>query len=200
MAFFSIIPETNDTVLDNEGEGRKPSFLFEVAEAIFAKVTTLPFRRRATQVLTSSLHLAIAIVHNTDVMCDMVFKGAKLLKNSRAVTKDNWSNVSGYITGARAMLQRTMAELWEFAKGCRTPDKVALWTNSAAKKVMEVLAVRDEEVKTQKALAKMATNLARARRGQDDDNPWAPKAPRQPPPTFTPADCNGNIICFLPNK
>ena len=30
--------------------GRKPPFLFEVAEAIFAEVITLTFRRRATKV------------------------------------------------------------------------------------------------------------------------------------------------------
>ena len=68
MAFFSVIPETNSTVLAEEGEGRKPPFLFEVAEAIFAKVTTLNFRRRAAEVRTSAPHLALAIVHKVDMM------------------------------------------------------------------------------------------------------------------------------------
>ena len=48
----------------------------------------------------------------------------------------------------------------------------------------------------------MAANLGRAdhgraRRGRDDENPRPPKAPRQPPPTFGPADRFGNIICSL---
>jgi hypothetical protein len=198
MAFFSVIPETDVAVLADEGEGRKPPFLFEVAEAIFAEVTTLPFRRRAAEVRTSAPHLALAIVHKVDVMCAMVFKGAKLSKNSRTVTKDDWSKVSGCVTGARAMLQRTVAELREFAEGGRTPDEVALWTNSAAKKAMEATAVRAEDAKAQKALAKMAADLGRSRRGRDDDNPRAPKAPRQPPSTFAPADRSGDIICSLP--
>ena len=148
MAFFSVIPETDEAVLTDKGEGRKPPFLFEVAEAIFAEVTTLHFRRRAAEVRTSAPHLALVIVHKVNVMCVMVFKGVKLSKNSRVVTKDGWFNVSGCITGARAIIQRTVAELREFAKGGRTPVEVALWTNSAAKKAMEATEVRAEDVKT----------------------------------------------------
>ena len=96
-----------------------------------------------------------------------------------------------------------LAELREFAKGGRTPDGVALWTNSAAKKAMEATAACAEDAKTQRALAKMAADLGRAdhgraRRGQDEENPRPPKAPRQAPPTFGPADCLGDIICTLP--
>ena len=133
-------------------------------------------------------------------MCSVIFKGAKLSKNSRAITKDDWYKVSGCITRARAMIQRTVAELWEFVEGGRTPDESALWTNSAAKKAVKALAVRVEEAQTLRALAKMAMGLARAHCGRDDNNPQALKASRQPPPTFTPADCNGNIICSFSNK
>ena len=203
MTFFSVIPETDSTILDAEGEGREPPFLFEVAEAIFAEVTTLTFRRRAAEVRTSAPHLALAIVHKVDVMCAMVFKGSKLSKNSRAVAKDDWSSVSACITAAKAMLQRTVVELREFAEGGRIPDEVALWTNSAAKKAVDAAAARVEEAKTQRALAQIAANLGRAdhgraRRGKEDENPRAPKAPRQPPSTFTAADRNGDIICSLP--
>ena len=109
-------------------------------------------------------------------MYAMVFKDSKLSKNSRAVAKDDWSDVSACITGAKAILQRKVVELREFAEGGRTPDKVALWTNSVAKKVMEATAARAEDAKTQKTLAKMAADLGCARRRRDDENPRAPKA------------------------
>ena len=64
----------------------------------------------------------------------MVFKGAKLLKNSRFVTKDNWFKVVGCITKARVILVCTVSKLRDFADSSRTPNKVALWQNSAAKK------------------------------------------------------------------
>ena len=56
------------------------------------------------------------------------------MKNSRFVTKDNWSKVAGCITKARVILVCTVSKLRDFADSSRTPNKVALWQNSAAKK------------------------------------------------------------------
>ena len=66
------------------------------------------------------------IVHKVDVICCMVFNGTKLSKNSRFVTKDEWSKAAGHITGARAMLVCTVTNLQEFAECNRTPNEVAL--------------------------------------------------------------------------
>ena len=96
------------------------------------------------------------------------------------------------------MLQCTVDELREFAEGGRTPDKVALWKNSAAKKAMEATAARAENAKTQQTLTKMAADLGRACCGRDDENSRAPKAPRQPPHTFRSLDHMCDIIYSLP--
>ena len=48
------------------------------------------------------------------------------MKNSRFVTKDNWSKVAGCITKARVILVCTVSKLRDFADSSRTPNKVAL--------------------------------------------------------------------------
>ena len=77
-------------------------------------ITTFAFRRRFVKVTRDDPWLGYTIAHWVDGYSCMVFKGSRLTKNTRAVTKGKWSDVIGVIALARTYVARRIVELREF--------------------------------------------------------------------------------------
>ena len=87
MVFYAMLPEVEEDILEEEGEGRDAPFLYKVCQQFFLKVTSLSFRCCFQEVYTNNRHIPYTIAQWVDVVSCMMFAGAKKSHNMRAVAK-----------------------------------------------------------------------------------------------------------------
>ena len=159
--FVGALAVTDETELEEVGEGRSPPLLAVVCDAFFEVTTGLKFRRAWLQVKDQAPHLIYTMAHDIDSVGAMLAKGARTSRISRKVAGGDWSAADTHVAAALKFFQRRLAAWVEFTEGGDLPKSCSIYDTSDERLEADAATAAIQREQMRSVAADLARNAPR---------------------------------------